>query len=89
MESESIIDCIIWAENISNDLKEAEEVLREGLLIARVLKGLSSNFKLFTMIKTEEKNTLTFSEFKVRGSLNKFPDFLHMGTFIDGTHMKL
>ena len=25
----------------------------------------------------------------VRGSLNKFPDFFRMGTFIDITHMKL
>ena len=25
----------------------------------------------------------------VRGSLNKFPDFFRMGTFIDNTHMKL
>ena len=28
-------------------------------------------------------------EQKIRGSLNKFPDFFHMGTFIDSTHMKL
>ena len=25
----------------------------------------------------------------IRGSLNKFPDFLRMGTFIDSTHTKL
>ena len=25
----------------------------------------------------------------IRGSLNKFPDFFPMGTFIDSTHMKL
>ena len=25
----------------------------------------------------------------VEGSLNKFPDFFRMGTFIDITHMKL
>ena len=25
----------------------------------------------------------------VLGSLNKFPDFFRMGTFIDNTHMKL
>ena len=24
-----------------------------------------------------------------RGSLNKFPDFFRIGTFIDSTHMKL
>ena len=26
---------------------------------------------------------------KIRGLLNKFPDFFHTGTFIDSTHMKL
>ena len=26
---------------------------------------------------------------QLRGSLNKFPDFFRMGTFIDSTHMKL
>ena len=26
---------------------------------------------------------------KVQRSLNKFPDFFRMGTFIDSTHMKL
>ena len=32
---------------------------------------------------------LLFSISKLRGSLNKFPDFFRMGTFIDSTHMKL
>ena len=27
--------------------------------------------------------------FNIRVSLNKFPDFFRMGTFIDSTHMKL
>ena len=30
-----------------------------------------------------------FLKYDVRGSLNKFPDFFHMGTFIDSTHKKL
>ena len=25
----------------------------------------------------------------IRGSLNKFPDFFRLGTFIDSSHMKL
>ena len=25
----------------------------------------------------------------IQGSLNKFPDFFHLGTFIDSAHMKL
>ena len=33
---------------------------------------------------------LEFSEkWVIRGSLNKFPDFFRMDTFIDSTHMKL
>ena len=32
---------------------------------------------------------LEWFSFMVRGSLNKFPDFFRMGTFIDSTHMKL
>ena len=32
-------------------------------------------------------NNTIFPE--IRGSLNKFPDFFRMGTFIDSTHMKL
>ena len=42
------------------------------------------------------KNNLTYKlfiyksyMFNIRGSLNKFPDFFRMGTFIDSTHMKL
>ena len=30
-----------------------------------------------------------YVNFCIRGSLNKFPDFFRMGTFIDSTHMKL
>ena len=50
--------------NISNSLKEAREVISDGLLIAMVLKGLPPNFKPFTMVITQKKKTLTFSEFK-------------------------
>ena len=62
LESESITDYIIRTENISNGLKEAEEVISNGLLIVMVLKGLPLNFKPFTMT---QKKTLTFYEFKV------------------------
>ena len=31
----------------------------------------------------------TYTHIHIRGSLNKFPDFFRMGTFIDSTHMKL
>ena len=38
--------------------------------------------------KPDQLSTFRQSEI-VRGSLNKFPDFFRMGTFIDSTHMKL
>ena len=34
-------------------------------------------------------HTHTHTHTELQGSLNKFPDFFHMGTFIDSTHMKL
>ena len=65
LESESITDYIIRTENISNNLKEAEEVTSDRLLIAMVLKELSPNFKPFITVITQKKKTLIFSEFKV------------------------
>ena len=65
LESESIRDCIIRAKNISNSLKEAGEVISDGLLIAMVLKGLSPNFKPFATVINQKIKTLTFFEFKV------------------------
>ena len=61
LESESITDYIIRTENISNEL---EEVIRDGLLITMVHKGLPPNFKPFITVITQKKKTLTFSEFK-------------------------
>ena len=46
-------------------LKEAGEVISDGLLFAMVFKGLPLNFKPFTIVKTKKKKTLAFSEFKV------------------------
>ena len=64
LESHAITDYIIRAENISNTLKEAGEVISNRLLIAMALKGSPPNFKLFTTVIIQKK-TLTFSEFKV------------------------
>ena len=48
---------------------------------------------LVVMVMKEYKQFLErlsgTSQLDVRGSLNKFPDFFRMGTFIDSTHMKL
>ena len=57
----------------------------------------------FTIYKVVKLNTDKYFDFigqtffawydnyvstKMRGSLNKFPDFFRMGTFTDSTHMK-
>ena len=60
LESESITDYIIRTENISNPLKEAREVISDGLLIVMALKGLPQNFKPFTTVITQKKKTLIF-----------------------------
>ena len=39
--------------------------------------------------KKIKRTTKTKHTYIIRGSLNKFPDFFRMGTFIDSTHMKL
>ena len=39
-------------------------------------------------LKSTFQANILFTE-KMRGSLNKFPYFFRMGTFIDSTHMKL
>ena len=71
LESESVTDYIIRIENISNVLKEAGEVIRDGLLIAMTL-----NFKHFTTVITQKKKTLTFSEFKV--CLRNYEETVHI-----------
>ena len=47
-----------------------------------VCKQMSSG--LFKMLSTNDSITNY-----IRGTLNKFPDFFRMGTFIDRTHMQL
>ena len=66
MESESIKNFMVKAENISKDLKEAGEVISDGLSIA-----MPPNFKPFTMVITWKKKTMTFSEFKVFKKLRR------------------
>ena len=41
---------------------------------------------LFILNENDHRTTSTYL---IRGSLNKFVDSFRMGTFIDGTHMKL
>ena len=55
LESESITDYIIRAENISNTVKEAGKVISDRLVIVMVLKGLPLNFKPFTMVIIQKR----------------------------------
>ena len=50
LESESTTYYVIRTENISNALKEAEEVISDRLLITMVLKGLLSNLNLLQLL---------------------------------------
>ena len=43
----------------------------------------------FSLWQKRERNNIYETIVVVQGSLNKFPDFFRMGTFIDSTHMKL
>ena len=44
---------------------------------------------IWTMAKLQSLDLIQSCYLRVRGSLNKFPDFFRMGTFIDSTHLKL
>ena len=57
----------------------------QGDTLAPYLFIIYLDYVLRTSIdKMKKKNG-----FKLRGSLNKFPDFFRIGTFIDSIHMKL
>ena len=51
------------------------------------IRNLSKLFqqKIINVINFLKKTELN----SIRGAYDKFPDFFHMGTFIDNTHMKL
>ena len=65
LESETTTEFIIRTETISNSLKQAGEMISDGLIIAMVLKGLPDNFKPFTTVITQKDKILKFAEFKV------------------------
>ena len=47
-------------------MQEADEVISNALLIAMVLKGLTSDYDTFTTVITQRKKQITFVEFKGR-----------------------
>ena len=57
--------------------RERDQIVRAWKCIIRERQG-QTDVRLFVRMKGF-----------IRGSLNRFPDFLRMGTFINSTHMKL
>ena len=60
---ESVTDYIVRAEIITAALREADETISDGLLIAMILKGLPQTFLPFSVMVNDKKK-LSFVEFK-------------------------
>ena len=64
-ENESIVDYVIRAEAAATALRNADEAVKDALLIAMVLKRLTSNYKTSSAIVVQQDEKMTFIEFKV------------------------
>ena len=63
--NELLIDYILKAEEKANALKNAGEIINDGMLIAMILKGLPQSYKPFVVFITQSDKAMTFLEFKV------------------------
>ena len=68
---ESVTDYVVRAEIITAALREADETISDGLLIAMILKGLPQTFLPFSVM-VNDKTKLSFAEFKK--ALRNFED---------------
>ena len=71
-DGETRTDYIIRAENATEALKAAGEVISDGSLTAMILKGLPTNYKTFATVVSQKEKPTTFSELKV--SLRAFEE---------------
>lgn len=58
-DSESVTEYVIRAETAITALRNADETLSDGLLVAMVLKGLPESFKPFTIHVTQRDETIS------------------------------
>ena len=71
--NESITDYILRAESAANALRNAKEIVSDGLLVAMVVKGLPDEFKPFiAVINQAEDIVQDFQKFKL--ALRNFED---------------
>ena len=63
-ENETITDYFLRAERNAVALRNAGEVISDGLLVAMSLKGLPVDYSAFSSVIMQRQDEVTFSEFK-------------------------
>ena len=61
---ETVTDYILRAEKTVTALRNAKEVISDGLIIAMILKGLPESYKPFVVHATQSSEDITFTDFK-------------------------
>lgn len=69
---EPVTDYIIRAEKAVTALRNAKEVISDGLIIAMVLKGLPDTYKPFAIHTAQSKDDTTFTQFKSYEETERF-----------------
>ncbi|KAL6471867.1 hypothetical protein MHYP_G00205170 [Metynnis hypsauchen] len=63
-DNETVTDYIIRAEKAVTSLRNAKEVISDGLIIAMILKGLPESYKPFAIHIAQSSEQITFTQFK-------------------------